>query len=97
MSGDNAAQAIPYINLDTETILLKADSSDEALTYESSLSGVNYAIGGDGGILILSRHQFFGAKVEEMRVIREELGYIIEEAERWRTLRRGRRSDSDTR
>ena len=83
MNSDKASASIPYINLDLDGILLKADSGGEVLTYPSSLSGIAYAVGADGGILMLGRHQFFGERVDDMRVIHEELGYIIEEAERW--------------
>ena len=88
MSGNQGEREIPYINLDLDAIMLKADGSNDALTFESSLSGINYAIGRDGGILILGKHQFFGEMVDEMRVIHQELGYIIEEAERWRAASR---------
>lgn len=83
MSDGNIETYIPRFTLDLDGILLKADSSKEALTMQSSLSGIAYAIGADGGILILGRHQFFGEQIEDMRVIHQELGYVIEEAERW--------------
>ena len=79
MSNGNAETYIPNFTLDVDAILLKADSSGDALTLQSSLSGIAYAIGADGGILILGKHQFFGEKVDDMRVLHEELGYVIEE------------------
>lgn len=76
--------SLPVLDLNTDAILLKADASPHALTYQSSLSGVAFAISKDGGILILDKHGFFGRKVDDMRVLHQELGYIIEEADRWK-------------
>lgn len=75
--------SLPLLDLSVDSILLKADKSPHAMTYSSSLSGVAYAISKDGGILILDKHGFFGKKVEDMRVIKEELEYVMEEAERF--------------
>lgn len=75
---------LPILSFNTDAILLKADSSPYVLTYQSSLSGTAYAISKDGGILILDKHGFYGRMVDDMRVIHQELGYIIEEADRWR-------------
>ena len=80
MSGKTA---IPGITLDIDAILLKADASPMAMTMQSSLSGIAYAISKDGGVLILEKHGFLGRRIEDMRVIHEELGYVLEEAERW--------------
>ena len=74
---------LPILDFNTDAILLKADASPYALTFQSSLSGVAFAVSKDGGILILDKHGFFGRTIDDMRVIHQELGYIIEEAERW--------------
>ena len=37
----------------------------------------------DGGILIVDKHGFFGKSIDDWRVIHQELGMILEEAERW--------------
>ena len=74
---------LPLIDINTEAILLKADKSPYAMTMQSSLSGTAFAISKDGGILILNRHGFFGLNIDDMRVIHQELEYVIEETERW--------------
>lgn len=71
------------LDLDAEAILLKADANPDAMTVSSSISGLNYVIGKDGGILILEKHQYFGATLDDMRVIHQEMNWIINEAERW--------------
>lgn len=80
----NGRTDIPMLDFNTDAILLKADSSPYAMTLQSSLSGVAFAISKDGGILILDGHGFFGRMVDDMRVLHQELGYVIEEADRWR-------------
>ena len=80
----NGRKDLPILDFNTDAILLKADSSPHVLTYQSSLSGVAFAISKDGGILILDKHGFFGKKVDDMRVLHQELGFIIEEADRWK-------------
>lgn len=74
---------LPLIDINTDAILLKADNSPYAMTMQSSLSGTAFAISKDGGILIINRHGFFGLKVDDMRILHQELGYVIEETERW--------------
>lgn len=74
---------IPNIDLNVDAILNKADHSKDAITMQSSLSGTAYAIGKDGGILIMDSHNFFGASLDDMRVIHQEMEYVIEQAERW--------------
>lgn len=81
MSG--GSRLLPSITLDLNAILIKADGSPHAKTYQSDLSGVAYAVSRDGGILILDRHGYFGKTLEDWRVIYQELGYIIEDVERW--------------
>ncbi|MBQ3281531.1 MAG: hypothetical protein IJH41_03885 [Eubacterium sp.] len=76
--------ALPILDFNTDAILLKADASPYVLTYQSSLSGVAFAISKDGGILILDKHGFFGKQVDDMRALHQELGFIIEEADRWK-------------
>jgi hypothetical protein len=76
--------ALPILDFNTDAILLKADASPHVLTYQSSLSGVAFTISKDGGILILDKHGFFGKQVDDMRVLHQELGFIIEEADRWK-------------
>ena len=72
-------------NLNTDAILLKADQSDDMLTYQSSLSGNSYVIDKNGGIMILDRHGFYRAQAGDLQVICEELqAWILPEAERWR-------------
>jgi hypothetical protein len=74
---------IPSVTLDLDAILMKADKSPYAQTYQSDLSGVAYAVSKDGGILIVDKHGFFGKSIDDWRVIHQELGAILEEAERW--------------
>jgi len=72
------------MNLNTDAILLKADQSDDMLTYQSSLSGNAYVIDKNGGVMILDRHGFYRAQMEDLQVICQELqAWILPEAERW--------------
>ena len=78
---------LPYLQLDVDHILTKADGTGEALTMQSSLSGVGFATNGDS-LLLLQGNGFIGAPLAEWRVMYQELGYMIEEAERWARERR---------
>ena len=80
----NGKSYLPVMDLNTDAILLKADASPYAMTFQSSLSGVAFAISKDGGILIIDSHGYYGKMVDDMRVLHQELGYIREEADRWR-------------
>lgn len=83
MTKPQPRSSLPILDFNTDAIMLKADASPHALTFQSSLSGTAYAISRDGGILIIDKHGFFGKTVDDMRVLHKELEYIIEEAERW--------------
>ena len=78
-----AKSIIELLDLDAEAILLKADANPDLLTIQSSLSGTAFAIDKTGGILILEKHQFYRATLDDMRVIHQEMEYVIEQAERW--------------
>ena len=78
---------LPYLQLDVDHILTRADGTGEALTMQSSLSGVGFATNGDS-LLLLQGNGFIGAPLAEWRVMYQELGYMIEEAERWARERR---------
>ena len=78
---------LPYLQLDVDHILTKADGTGEALTMQSSLSGVGFATNGDS-LLLLQSDGFIGRPLADWRVIYQELGYMIEEAERWARERR---------
>ena len=78
---------LPLLRLDVDTILYKADGNEAVLTYGSTLSGVGYATNGQS-ILMLQDDGFIGRPVDDWRVLHEELGYIIEEADRWARQRR---------
>ena len=72
------------LEYNTAAILLKADNSDDMLTYESSLSGNSYVIDKYGGVKILDNHGYYRAQWEDLMVICEELrAWILPEAERW--------------
>lgn len=72
------------LEYNTAAILLKADNSDDMLTYESSLSGNSYVIDKYGGVMILDNHGYYRAQWEDLMVICEELrAWILPEAERW--------------
>ena len=79
---DKAIRSLPRININVGAILDKADNDSKSLSYSSSLSGIGYAID-KNQILIVGRHGFFMERIEDMRVIVEELNYLLEEAERW--------------
>lgn len=73
------------ITINTEAILLKADQSDDILTFQSSLSGNAYIIDKNGGVMIIDRHGFYRAQADDLMVICEELrAWILPESERWR-------------
>ena len=75
---------LDQIDLNTDAILLKADGSDDMLTYQSSLSGNAYIIDRNGGVMILDRHGFYRAQANDLQVICEELrAWILPEVERW--------------
>ena len=78
---------LPVLQLDVDYILTRADGTGEALTMQSSLSGVGFATNGDS-LLLLQGNGFIGAPLAEWRVMYQELGYMIEEAERWARERR---------
>lgn len=73
---------LPHLCINVEGILLKADSSEETLTYASMLKGVGYITNGQS-MLIVQHHGYLGMNLKDWKVIHEELGYMIEEAERW--------------
>lgn len=76
---------LPILSLNTQAILLKADTSEDMLTYPSSLSGQSYVIDKNGGVIILDDHGYYRAQWEDLQVICEELiSWIIPEAERWK-------------
>lgn len=81
---NNGERILKPLNLNVEAILLKGDYDPDVLTMQSSLRGTGFAIDRNGGIVVLDRHGFFCRKLEDMRIIHEELAYVIEEAERWR-------------
>lgn len=78
---------LPYLQIDVDHILTKADGTGETLTMQSSLSGTGFATNGDS-LLLLQRDGFIGAPISDWRVLHQELGYMIEEAERWARERR---------
>ena len=79
-----ACTKIPAIKLDTEAILLKADTSEDMITYNSTVSGVHYIIDRFGGVMIIDGHNCFRQQWEDLSVICEELrAWILGEAERW--------------
>lgn len=73
---------LPYLQIDVDHILTKAGSTGEALTMQSSLSGLGYASNGQS-LLVISDDGYIGRSVDDWRVIYQELGYMLEEAERW--------------
>ena len=73
---------LPYLQLDVDRILTRADGTGEALTMQSSLSGVGFATNGDS-LLLIQDDGFLGRPLGDWRVLHQELGYMIEEAERW--------------
>ncbi len=80
----NGRSKLPIMSLNTDAILLKADNSDDMLTYQSSLSGNAYIIDRNGGVMILDNHGYFRARWEDLQVICEELrSWVLPEAERW--------------
>ena len=75
---------LPQLRFNTEAILNKADSSDDILTYESSLSGTSYLIDRNGGVMILDKHGYYRVQWNDLQVICAELeGWILPEAARW--------------
>lgn len=78
---------LPYLQLDVDRILTRADGTGEALTMQSSLSGVGFATNGDS-LLLIQDDGFLGRPLGDWRVLHQELGYMIEEAERWARERR---------
>ena len=78
---------LPYLQLDVDRILTRADGTGEALTMQSSLSGVGFATNGDS-LLLIQDDGFVGRPLGDWRVLHQELGYMIEEAERWARERR---------
>lgn len=78
---------LPYLQLDVDRILTRADGTGEAITMQSSLSGVGYATNGDS-LLLIQDDGFIGRPLGDWRVLYQELGYMIEEAERWARERR---------
>ena len=78
----HGSNLLPVVDINVDAVLLKADSSPECLTYSSSLSGLGYASNGQS-LLIISDDGYIGRSVDDWRVIYQELGYMIEEAERW--------------
>ena len=84
---DTKRTTLPYLQLDVDRILTRADGTGEALTMQSSLSGVGFATNGNS-LLLLQSDGFIGAPLEDWHVLYQELGYMIEEAERWARERR---------
>lgn len=78
---------LPYLQLDVDRILTRADGTGEAITMQSSLSGVGFATNGDS-LLLIQDDGFIGRPLGDWRVLYQELGYMIEEAERWARERR---------
>ena len=78
---------LPYLQLDVDRILTRADGTGEAITMQSSLSGVGFATNGDS-LLLIQDDGFIGRPLGDWLVIYQELGYMIEEAERWARERR---------
>ena len=75
---------LPILSFNTDSILMRADTSDDMLTFQSSLSGNAYIIDRYGGVMILDKHGFYRAQWEDLQVICEELrAWILPEAERW--------------
>lgn len=75
---------LPILSFNTDSILMRADASDDMLTFQSSLSGNAYIIDRYGGVMILDKHGFYRAQWEDLQVICEELqAWILPEAERW--------------
>lgn len=73
------------LDYNTAAILLRADKSNDMLTYQSSLSGTSYIIDKFGGVMILDKHGYYRAQWEDLMVICEELrAWILPEAERWK-------------
>ena len=73
---------LPHLCLNVDGILLKADTAGETLTYAPMVKGIGYVTNGES-LLILQHHGYLGMSLENWKVIHEELGYMIEEAERW--------------
>lgn len=73
---------IPYLCLNVDGILLKADKTGHCLTFPSDVRGAGYATNGES-LLVLQSSGYLGMSLKNWKVIREELGHIIEEAERW--------------
>ena len=73
---------LPHLNLNVDGILLKADTAGETLTYASMVRGVGYVTNGES-LILLQHRGYLGMKLKDWKVIHEELGYMIEEAERW--------------
>ena len=76
------AAFIPNITLNVDQILLKADNSSDVLSFQSSLSGLGYAMNKQS-LLILQSNGFLGRSIDDWRVIHQELTWILEEADRW--------------
>jgi len=75
---------LPILDINRNAILLRADKSEDMLTYESSLSGTSYIIDKNGGVMILEKHGYYRAQWEDLMVICQELqAWILPEAERW--------------
>ena len=82
--GKTGKADLPVLDFNTTAILLKADNSDDILTYESSLSGTSYLIDRNGGVMILDKHGYYRVQWNDLQVICEELrSWILPEAERW--------------
>lgn len=82
--GNAGKRKLDKLDYDTAAILLRADTSEDMLTYQSSLSGNSYVIDKYGGVIILDKHGYYRARWEDLMVICEELRqWILPEAERW--------------
>ena len=75
---------LPKLDINTDSILSKADKSPDMMTYQGALSSVSYIIDKSGGVMILDGHGYYRARWEDLQVICEELrAWILPEAERW--------------
>lgn len=73
---------LPYLRLNVDGILLKADKTGHVLTFPSDVKGLGYATNGES-LLVLSSSGYLGMRLNDWKVAYKELGYVLEEAERW--------------
>ena len=85
MSG-NGSSFLNHEHLNVDGILLRADGIPGVITHCSTLSGVGYATDGHSILLVTKDGGHLHLSVDDWSVIREELGWMLEEADRCRRL-----------